>query len=32
LTSVLDISSVEDVVQVFCTADRAIENVAGAVA
>ena len=32
LTSVLDISSVEDVVEIFCTADRAIENVAGAVA
>lgn len=32
LTSVLDISSVEDVVEIFCTADRAIENEAGAVA
>jgi len=32
LTSVLDISSVEDVVEIFCTADRALENVAGAVA
>ena len=32
LTSVLHISSVEDVVQIFCSGDRAIENVAGAVA
>jgi anti-sigma B factor antagonist len=32
LTSVLHILSVEDVVQNFCSADRAIENVAGAVA
>jgi anti-sigma B factor antagonist len=32
LTSVLDISSVEDVVKIFCTTDRAIEDVAGAVA
>lgn len=32
LTSVLHISSVEDVIQIFCSGDRAIENVAGAVA
>lgn len=32
LTSVLHISSVEDIVQIFCSGDRAIENVAGAVA
>ena len=32
LTAVLDISSVEDVVQMFCTANREIENVASAVA
>ena len=32
LTSVLHISSVKDVVRIFCTADRAIANVAGAVA
>jgi len=32
LTSVLHISSVEDVIQIFCRGDRAIENVAGAVA
>lgn len=32
LTSVLHISSVEDVIQIFCGGDRAIENVAGAVA
>ena len=32
LTSVLQISSVEDVIQIFCNGDRAIENVAGAVA
>ena len=31
LTSVLHISSVEDVIQIFCSGDRAIENVAGAV-
>ena len=30
LTSVLHISSVEDVIQIFCSGDRAIENVAGA--
>lgn len=32
LTSVLHISSVEDVIQIFCNGDRAIQNVAGAVA
>lgn len=32
LTSVLHISSVEDVIYIFCSGDRAIENVAGAVA
>lgn len=32
LTSVLHISSVEDFVQIFCSGDRASENVAGAVA
>jgi anti-anti-sigma factor len=32
LTSVLHISSVEDVIHIFCNGDRAIENVAGAVA
>jgi anti-sigma B factor antagonist len=32
LTSVLHISSVEDIIQIFCSGDRAIENVAGAVA
>ena len=31
LTSVLHISSVEDVIQVFCSGDRSIENGAGAV-
>ena len=32
LTSVLHISSVEDVIQIFCSGDLAIENVAGAAA
>jgi len=32
LTSVLHLSSVEDVIQIFCSGDRAIESVAGAVA
>jgi len=32
LTPVLHISSVEDVIQIFCSGDRAIENAAGAVA
>ena len=32
LTSVLHTSSVEDVIQIFCNGDRAIQNVAGAVA
>lgn len=32
LTSVLHISSVEDVIYIFCSGDRVIENVAGAVA
>ena len=32
LTSVLHVSSVEDFIQIFCSGDRAIENVAGAVA
>jgi len=32
LTSVLHISSVEDVIQIFCRGDLTIENVAGAVA
>jgi len=32
LTPVLHISSVEDVIQIFCSGDRAIENAACAVA
>jgi hypothetical protein len=32
LTSVLHLSSVEDVIQIFCSGDRAIESVAGTVA
>ena len=32
LTSVLHISSLEDVIHIFCSGDRGIENVAGAVA
>jgi anti-anti-sigma factor len=32
LTSVLHVSSVEDVIQIFCRGDLTIENVAGAVA
>jgi hypothetical protein len=32
LTSVLHLSSVEQVIQIFCIGDRAIESVAGAVA
>ena len=32
LVSVLHVSSVEDIIQIFCSGDRAIEHVAGAVA
>jgi hypothetical protein len=32
LTSVLHVSSVEDVIEIFCGSDRAIENITRAVA